>query len=382
MCSSGLHDALADGDTIYAVVRGSAKNNNGARPASFLAPSVDGQAEVIAMAQARANVPVETIRYIEAHGTGTPIGDPIEFEALCRVFQAKTDKKQFCYFGSIKGNIGHPTNAAGVAGLINAALVLHHEEIPPMLHFKKPNPRIDFASSPFMVADHLVPFPRGNEPRRTAVSSFGFGGTNVHMILEEAPQRRPLTKPRPVQLLLLSARTPSALDAYAGSLAEHLGKGARERLCRCCLHAAGGEEAVGTPAFRGCRAIPKKRSNSCGNPTLCVAGANDASAVIRPIIFLFGGQGTQYVNMGQNLYEGEPLFRAIVDDCCEHLKPHLGRDLREMLYPRSGDEETAQQSLQDTFFTQPSIFVIEYALARLLAELGRAAGHDGRSQHR
>ena len=248
-----LADALADGDTIYAVVRGSAKNNNGARPASFLAPNVDGQAEVIAMAQARANVPVETIRYIEAHGTGTPLGDPIEFEALSKIFESKTSRKQFCYLGSIKGNVGHPTNAAGVAGFIKAALVLHREEIPPMLHFKKPNPKIDFAKSPFIPADKLIPFPRGTEPRRTAVSSFGFGGTNVHMILEEAPQRRPLTKPRPVQLLLLSARTSSALDGLYRFPNQPLGNGAAQRLRRGCVHASGRAEATGASPLCGRR---------------------------------------------------------------------------------------------------------------------------------
>ena len=163
-----LADALADGDTIYSVIRGTGKNNNGARPASFLAPSVDGQAEAVAMAQANANVPIESIRYIEAHGTGTPVGDPIEFEALRKVFESKTSKKQFCYIGSIKGNIGHSTNAAGVVGLIKASLVLHHEEIPPTLHFKSPNAKIDFVNSPFMMADqaHSIPARRGSASRR------------------------------------------------------------------------------------------------------------------------------------------------------------------------------------------------------------------------
>ncbi len=364
-----LADALADGDTIYAVVRGSAKNNNGARPASFLAPSVEGQAEVIAMAQARANVPVESIGYIEAHGTGTPVGDPIEFEALCKVFEAKTDRKQFCYVGSIKGNVGHPTNAAGVAGLISAALVLHREEIPPMLHFKKPNPKIDLANSPFTFTDRLIPFPRQNGPRRTAVSSFGFGGTNVHMILEEAPQRRPLTKPRPLQLLLLSARTSSALDAYTGSLARHLGKAPESGFADAAYTLQVGRKQLAQRRFV-VAADSREAVDLLRQPHPMRCGSKRCERRDPPVVFLFGGQGTQYVNMGQNLYQGEPLFRAIVDDCCEHLKPHLGRDLRELLYPRSGDEETARLSLQDTFFTQPSIFVIEYALARLWQSLG------------
>jgi amino acid adenylation domain-containing protein len=374
-----LADALTDGDTIYAVIRGTGKNNNGARPASFLAPSVDGQADAIAMAQSNANVPVETIRYIEAHGTGTPVGDPIEFEALQKVFESKTGKKQFCYIGSIKGNIGHPTNAAGIAGLIKAVLVLHHEEIPPTLHFKRPNPKIELANSPFLMTDKLTPFPRGEEVRRAAVSSFGFGGTNVHAILEEAPRSKGTSASRPLQLLPLSAKTPAALDAYSRALAEHLGNAAPEAFADTAYTFQTGRKQMAHRGF-----IVAADSSEAArlllqpNPLRC----SSKHCVRRnpPVVFLFGGQGTQYVNMGLNLYRDEPLFRAVVDDCCEHLKPHLGKDLRELLYPPSGDEETAQISLQDTFFTQPSIFVIEYALARFWQSLGiepaMMAGHS------
>jgi amino acid adenylation domain-containing protein len=364
-----LTDALTDGDSIYAVILGTGKNNNGARPASFLAPSMDGQAEAIAIAQANANVPVETIRYIEAHGTGTPIGDPIEIESLRKVFESKTGKKQFCYIGSIKGNIGHPTNAAGVAGLIKAALVLHHEEIPPTLHFKKLNPKIDLTSSPFLVADKLVPFSKGKEVRRTAVSSFGFGGTNVHAILEEAPARKEGSASRPLQLLPLSAKTPRALDAYSRALAEHLGSAPPESFADTTYTFQTGRKqmsyrrfVVASEASEAARLLLKPNPLQCGNK-LCER--RDP-----PVVFLFGGQGTQYINMGLNLYRDEPLFQTIVDDCCESLIPHLGRDLRELLYPRSADEKTAQISLQDTLFTQPSIFVIEYALARFWQSLG------------
>jgi len=376
-----LADALADGDTIYALIRGTGKNNNGARPASFLAPSVEGQAEAIALAQSNANVPVETIRYIEAHGTGTPVGDPIEFEALRKVFESKTAKKQFCYIGSIKGNIGHPTNAAGVAGLIKAALVLHHEQIPPTLHFKKANPKIEFAGSPFIMADKLIPFARGEEVRRTAASSFGFGGTNVHVILEEAPAPDPkrISASRPMQLLPLSAKSPAALDTYSRALAEHLASAAPEALADVAYTFQTGRKQM---AYR--RFVVAADSSEAArlllqpNPLRC--GSKRCERRDPPVVFLFGGQGTQYVNMGLNLYQDEPLFRAVVDDCCEHLKPHLGRDLRELLYPQSGDEKTAQISLQDTFFTQPSIFVIEYALARFWQSLGiepaMMAGHS------
>ncbi len=374
-----LADALADGDTIYSLICGTGKNNNGARPASFLAPSVDGQAEAIALAQSNANVPIETIRYIETHGTGTPVGDPIEFEALRKVFESKTDKKQFCYIGSIKGNIGHPTNAAGVAGLIKAALVLHREEIPPTLHFKNPNPKIDFASSPFLMADKLIPFPRGEEVRRTAVSSFGFGGTNVHVILEEAPKQKPTGTSRPQQLFLLSAKSQTALDDSSRALAGYLSKTVPEALADVAFTLQTGRKQMAQRRF----VVAADSSEAAKlllqpNPLRC--GSKRCDRRNPGIVFLFGGQGTQYVNMGLNLYRDEPLFRAIVDDCCEHLKQHLGRDLRELLYPQSGDEKTAQISLQDTLYTQPSIFVIEYALARFWQSLGvepaMMAGHS------
>ncbi len=364
-----LKDALADGDSIHAVIRGSAKNSNGARPASFLAPSVEGQAEVIAMAQARAGVPIESIGYIEAHGTGTPVGDPIEIEALRKVFEAKTGKKQFCYVGSIKGNIGHPTNAAGVAGVIKAAMVLQREQIPPTLHFKQLNPKIELAESPFRIADRLVPYPKGTEPRRAAVSSFGFGGTNAHTILEEAPAHLPGTKSRPVQLLITSARTASALDAYHQSLAKHFEVTSDSDFADAAYTLQLGRKQMAHRGFVVARdAAEARKLLREPHPLHCAKRLCERRDP--PVVFMFGGQGSQYVNMGQNLYLGEPLFRAVVDDCCEFLKPQMGRDLRELLFPPDGDEAAAQQSLQDTFFTQPAIFVVEYALARFWQSLG------------
>ncbi len=197
--------------------------------------------------------PIESIRYIETHGTGTPVGDPIEFDALRRVFERKTDKKQFCYIGSLKGNIGHPTNAAGVAGLIKAALVLYHEEIPATLHFKTPNPKIELAGSPFMVADKLIPFPRSAEVRRAGVSSFGFGGTNVHVILEEAPLPKASSQSRPRQLLLLSAKTPAALKAYSRNLQDFLVSAGSGVLRGYCLYTSSWPQANGASAIRSRR---------------------------------------------------------------------------------------------------------------------------------
>jgi amino acid adenylation domain-containing protein len=364
-----LEDAIAAGDRIYAVVRGVAKNNDGANKVSFLAPSVEGQAQVIAMAQAQANIPAETISYIEAHGTGTPLGDPIEVEALTKAFRATTDKTQFCYLGSIKGNIGHPTIASGVAGFIKASLSLYHETIPGTLNFNKPNPKIDFANSPFVVVRDTLPWPRTAQPRRAGVSSFGFGGTNVHAVLEEAPLLEPSGPSRPKQALLLSAKTEAALgrlrkqyidflkanpDTDLADMAYTLIVGRRHNAFREAIVAADPAEAVAELGKNAERKTPVRR----------LANLNPE------IVFLFPGQGSQYVNMGRSLYVQEPLFRQDVDNCCDILKPHLDRDLRELLFPEAGDEKTAADSLKDTYYTQPALFTIEYSLAQFWMNLG------------
>ena len=212
-----LEDAIADGDTIHAVIKGSAMNNDGSMKVGYTAPSVDGQAEVIAQALAMAEVDPETISYIEAHGTGTPLGDPIEIAALTKAFRASTQKKNFCAIGSVKTNIGHLDVAAGVTGLIKTVQALKHQSLPPSLHFETPNPKIDFANSPFYVNTKLVEWQKNGSPRRAGVSSFGIGGTNAHVVLEEAPVakqgcRGAGERGRSYQLLVLSAKTESALD--------------------------------------------------------------------------------------------------------------------------------------------------------------------------
>lgn len=363
--------ALADGDRIYAVIRGTAKNNDGANKASFLAPSVEGQARVIAMAQAQANVLPQDISYIEAHGTGTPLGDPIEVEALTKVWRAQTDRKQTCWLGCIKGHIGHPTIAAGVAGLIKASLCLYHEKIPATLHFRSPNPKIDFDNGPFKVVDRLTPWPRADRRRIAGVSSFGFGGTNVHTILEEAPIPKPAGPSRPKQLLLISAKTETALSAASAHLKSFL-----ERHPDTTL-----PDAAYT-LQRGRRHFAKRRFFVCGDradalnlldaPDSARSQARTCAERDPDIAFMFPGQGSQYVNMGKNLYDHERRFREIVDDCCEILKPHLDCDLRDFLYPDDGDTVRAEQSLMSTVYTQPALFTIEYALARLLQHWGIA----------
>jgi acyl transferase domain-containing protein len=218
-----LEDALADGDSIYALIKGSATNNDGSLKASFTAPSVEGQSAVIIDALACSGIDAETISYIEAHATATALGDPIEVRALTQAFRATTRKNGFCRIGSVKSNMGHLDAAAGMAGLLKATLALQHKQIPPSLHFDQPNPEIDFANSPFIVNTELTAWemPDGL-PRRAGVSSFGFGGTNAHIILEEAPVVEPSGPSRPWQLLLVSARTPSALESATRNLADHL----------------------------------------------------------------------------------------------------------------------------------------------------------------
>lgn len=364
-----LEDALNDGDRIYAVIRGSGINNDGADKVSFTAPSVDGQAEAVAMAQAYANFHPETISYIEAHGTATPLGDPIEIEALTQAFRVHTDAKQFCAIGSLKSNVGHLVAAAGVAGLIKTALALHYKKIPPSLNFEAPNPKIDFANSPFYVNTKLAEWSEGETPRRAGVSSFGVGGTNAHIVLEEAPQIQSSGSSRPQQLLLLSAKTSQALEAATANLQQHLQYNSEINLAD-----------VAYTLQRGRKAFNYRRSVVCHDITDAIAAlqsldpnqVNTRHTEIRnpAVVFMFPGQGSQYVDMGLNLYNREPVFQEVVDECAEILKPLLGRDLREIMYPAPSDCETAAISLRQTCFTQPALFVIEYALAQLWQSWG------------
>ena len=364
-----LEDAIAAGDTIYAVIRGSAKNNDGAGKVSFLAPSVDGQAQVITMAQAQAGVNPDAVGLIEAHGTGTPLGDPIEIQGLTKAFRHLTDRKQFCHIGSIKGNIGHPTNAAGIAGFIKACLCLHHEKIPQNLHFETPNPEIDFENSPFRVVTSLTPWPRNGKPRIAGVSSFGFGGTNVHTIVSEAPALPPSGPSRPMHLLMFSARSEDArgrmhdqmqswmernTDTSLADVAYTLQVGRRHFDWREYVVCENADDAVELLA----------KSGGVGSGRRRVAGRRGE------VVFMFPGQGAQYVNMGRTLYETEPVYKHWVDRCCDILNHHLDRDLRELLFPDSADEQTAYDALKNTYYTQPAIFTLEYALARLWMSWG------------
>jgi acyl transferase domain-containing protein/acyl carrier protein len=361
-----LADALRDRDTIHAVVLGSAVNNDGSLKVGFTAPSVTGQAEVIAEALTAAGVNPETIGYVEAHGTGTALGDPAEIAGLTKAWRRWTDRKGFCAIGSVKTNVGHLDAAAGVTGLVKAALTLRHRLIPPTLHFEAPNPAIDFASSPFYVATGLTEW-NGAGPRRAAISSFGIGGTNAHAILEEAPAMGPSAPSRDGHLLVLSTKTAAALDRATERLRLHL-----EATPDLDLGDVAWTLQVGRRVFGHRRAVVARdvadAVAALADPTRVESALQDRQDV--PVAFLFTGQGSQYVGMGRGLYETERRFREVVDAASETLAGPLGLDLRAVLYPAPGDEERAGERLQETFLTQPALFVVECALARLWMSWG------------
>ena len=362
-----LQEAMESGDQILAVIKGSAINNDGSLKVSYTAPRVDSQASVIRAAHEMAEVDPDTIDYVEAHGTGTPLGDPIEVTALTQAFRTQTQRVQFCRIGSVKTNIGHLDVAAGIAGLIKTVLSLYHHQIPASLHFQTPNPQIDLANSPFRVNAQLSEWPAEDGPRRAGVSSFGIGGTNAHVILEEAPPRSPSNPSRSWQLLLISAQTPTALEQTTVNLAVHLRHHPALNLADVAYTLQ-----VGRRAFDHRRLLLCQTSADAAqaldplDPQRVLTQTCDAG--YRPVVFMFPGQGSQYINMGRDLYESEPNFRETVDQCCDLLLPHLELDLRKILYPQS--EEQPAQALQDTSLAQPALFVLEYALAQLWIHWG------------
>lgn len=365
-----LNEAIADGDTIHAVIKGSAMNNDGAAKVGYTAPSVDGQAAVILAAQAMADVSADTIGYVEAHGTGTTLGDPIEIAALTQAFRGGTDRKGHCAIGSVKTNVGHLDAAAGVTGLIKTVMALKHRTLPPSLNFDDPNPQIDFSGSPFYVNTEAKDWPAAPTPRRAGVSSFGMGGTNVHLVLEEAPQASEgVTQQNDagasgggMQALMLSARSAAALEAANRELAWYL-----ERHPGPGLADVAHTLRVGRKHF-GHRAVALVRNREDAVHALTQRDSltffhGEALSDRPTVAFLFPGQGAQHTNMGRALYEREAVFRETVDRCSELLRPHLALDLRELLFPAASDETTAGERLAQTAITQPALFVVEYAFA-------------------
>ena len=369
-----LEDALADGDRIYAVIKGTAINNDGAAKVGYAAPSVQGQAEVIVEAQAIAGVHPDTIAYVETHGTATPLGDPIEVAALTQAFRAGTERKGYCGIGSVKSNIGHVDKAAGLAGLIKTVLAMEHGVIPPSLHFQAPNPQLNLEQSPFYVVGALRDWPRdGAVPRRAGVSSFGVGGTNAHAIVEEAPATPPGSPARPAQIVTVSAKTEAALAEAAENLAAHLERQPEGRSAeQASLDFA---DACHT-LHRGRRAHAHRLAFACGSAAEAIAALRAARRThAEPragsgVVFLFPGQGSQYPGMGEALYRHEPVFRAQVDLCAEHLRADLGLDLRHLLFPEAEAAPGAAAQLEQTALAQPALFAVEYALAQLWMSWG------------
>jgi acyl transferase domain-containing protein/acyl carrier protein len=364
-----LEDAVADGDCIHAVIKASAINNDGSLKVGYTAPSIDGQREVILEALALAKVEPETVNYIETHGTGTPLGDPIEIAALTQAFRASTNKKGFCAIGSVKTNTGHLNTAAGVTGLIKTVLALKHKQIPPSLHFQEPNPQIDFANSPFYVNTKLLEWKTNGTPRRAGVSSFGIGGTNAHVILQEAPVIKASSSSRPWQLLLFSAKTNIALDTSTDKLRAHLEQHPNISLPDVAYTLKVGRRAFDYRRIVICQDLDDAvKSLNSQDPERIFSHHHQPGHC--PVIFMFSGQGSQYASMGRELYETEPTFKKHVDTCADILQPHLGLDIRSLLYPSKENTQTISLQLQQTALTQPALFVTEYALAQLLMSWG------------
>ena len=381
-----LADAVDDGDTVIAVIRGSAINNDGSDKVGYLAPSVGGQARVIAEALAVSGVDASEVSYLEAHGTGTVIGDPIEIAGATEAFREHTADTQFCAIGSLKANIGHLGEAAGVASVIKTAMALQHAEIPPSLNFRSPNPRIDFAASPFFVNDELRPWQTGGRPRIAGVTALGAGGTNAHVLLEEAPVT-PTPADAPAQdqvhIVALSARSEASVDELQTRMATHLethpttdlgdfahtlfeGR-ARGRARRAFV--AGSTEHAAAALRAG--------TVDDGPAPEVVGGTAPSSAPM--VAFLMPGGGAQYINMGRGLYDSEPVYRAAIDRCADFISPQLGADLRSLMY-RDDDPDTADAALHAPSLSLPVLFATGWAMAELLESYGVVAdAHVGHS---
>jgi acyl transferase domain-containing protein/thioesterase domain-containing protein len=389
-----LADALAGGDTIHAVIKGSAVNNDGSEKAGYTAPSVNSQADAVVEALANAGVEAESITYIEAHGSGTPVGDPIEISALTKAFRTFTQRSAYCGIGSVKTNVGHLDAAAGIAGIIKTALALKHQKLPPSLHYTQPNPEINFPATPFYVNTKLVKW-ESTDKRRAGVLSTGMGGTNACIVLEEAPASAKTADSGLPHLLILSAKSATALDTAANRLLEFLQSNPNIKM-----------EDVAYTLQTGRKAFPHRRVLVCAGREDAIVVLNEKNSkrvvssqvdesVRCPVIFLIPGVGDHYVGMAQGLYERCEVFRHQVDCCAALFKQHLGVDILQVIYPdsfsknkeiksagidlrkmlggKAGEPENpATQKLNKTVFAQPALFTIEYSLARLWQHLGIA----------
>jgi acyl transferase domain-containing protein/thioesterase domain-containing protein/acyl carrier protein len=364
-----LRDAVEAGDHIHALLKGTAINNDGDRKVGYLAPSVPGQAEFIVEALEVAGLGGRDVSYVECHGTGTPVGDPIEVAALSQAFGRSTSDRAFCGIGSVKSNIGHLDTAAGVASVIKVVHMLERERLAPTLHFERPNPQIDFASSPFFVVDRLTPWPRTEKPRRAGVSSLGVGGTNAHVILEEAPKRVARKASGKPYLVVLSARSRGSLDAASKRLARHVHENPGLDL-----------DAVSATLLRG-----RRRFDFCR--VLAATGAAELVSLLEkpdttrvfdvqsgkveaPIVFMFPGGGAQHVNMGRDVYDAEPAYKKSFDECLDIVQKRYDLPLRHLVFPAAGEEEAAAKELERPSRALPALLSVEISLAKLLRSWG------------
>ncbi len=366
-----LSQAQADGDPIYAVVRGSAINQDG-RSNGLTAPNPRAQESVLREAYRQAGVSPGQVQYIEAHGTGTLLGDPIEMKALGKVLAQDRLPKNYCAIGSVKTNIGHLEAAAGIAGLIKVALSLKHQKIPPSLHFREPNPYIPFNKLPLQVQQVLGSWPERVGPALAGISSFGFGGTNAHVVLEEAPIQTPVTSEveRPLHFLTLRSKSENALRELARRYEEFLANHPTVSIADVCFTANTGRAHFDHRLTVITESTVQLRKQlgafAAGRETEGLVSGQVTSRKGPKIAFLFTGQGSQYIGMGRQLYETQPTFRQTLDRCDEILRPYLQKPLLKVLYPA-----TVESSLLDeTAYTQPALFALEYAFAELWKSWG------------
>ncbi|AHF14150.1 beta-ketoacyl synthase [Niabella soli DSM 19437] len=366
-----LDDAERDGDIIYAVIKGVGVSNDGGNKASFSAPSIEGQAQAIALAIQDAQVVPSQISYIEAHGTATPVGDPIEIEGLKLAF-GEQEKKQYCAIGSVKSNIGHANHTAGVAGVIKVALSMQHKQLPPSINFVEANPKIDFENSPFVVNDKLKDWVVDGK-RIAGISSFGVGGSNAHIIVEEynSPAEKKHSEPDQVvtpQIIAWSAKTEKSLRDYSEKLREYIDANPGAALADIAYTLQHTRQELGIRNALVAKNLDDLR-DQLTDATKLSSSVNVVKEKGANIVFMFPGQGSQYINMGKELYRTEHVYRAAIDECAGILLNEMKEDIRRIIFPEQEDER-ATEHLKNTYYTQPAIFITSYALARLYMSWG------------
>jgi polyketide synthase PksJ len=361
-----LQDAIADGDSIHAIVKGWHVNNDGASKVGFSAPSVEGQARCVASALALADIDAESLSYVEAHGTGTALGDPIEMSALTEAFRIKTDKKAFCALGSVKTNIGHIDIAAGMAGFMKVVMALKHKIIPATLHYRQANTKIDFPNTPFYVNAQTRDWKDENVPRRAGVNASGVGGTNAFLVLEEyVPPPQHVQKQSP-QLFLLSAKTKNALEKTTQNLRQHLEKNQQADLPHIAFTLQQGRADFNHRRMFVCQDMPDALFLLSHLPPDGCFTKQHTADVLPKVVFMFPGQGSQYMGMAKKMYDAEPVFAQWVDHCCDYLDIQTKKSIHSLLFSTFPKNITEQ----DTRIVQPALFIVEYALAQLWMHVG------------